>query len=1304
MKTTHIETLLFIFFLAFICNIATIAQEINLTKKQVSFRELTVKQGLSQNSVVSIAQDSTGFMWFATQDGLNKYDGKDFTHYDRQFEDITRSSFSKLGKIYVDRDGKLWIIPNTGILEKYDIANDTFSQALDIQKASVLYQNNNKDYYLGTYGNGLYKINPEHQDTIQLLKPNHLSISSYDIIEWQGAIIVSTSEGLLQLKNDAYTFIEKSRFKNIAFSALSNDKMNTLYAGSFGNGLFIKSSNDSTFSKFTGFGNNSFPEKLNIQDLLVDKQQRLWVATYGNGTYLINFEQKLIQHFTANKSDPYALHYNDVLCLFEDFTETIWLGTDGAGLSFYDMHLVKFNVLTNNQTPPNIHVDVVRAITVDDNSIWLGTSGKGLTKITLSQKEYRTFSENNSNLAGDRIMSLFKDKERLWIGHQNKGLQVLSNNKITTCRETEDLTIWKIYNHNDNQLWLCTRNQGLILYGKNENIIKKFDVTNSNLQTNNIRSVTKGDNNTLWIGTENDGVYRLNLQEESLNKITAIPDNIKCLYYSKNLLWVGTNGNGLKLYNIAEKNVHIYTKENGLPNNVIYGILPDEQNNLWLSTNQGLTKISTDANYRPTIENYSNYDGLQALEYNTGAYYRDDNGTLYFGGLEGINWFQPSQLTFNLKKPKTVITSFKVFNKERKIIENQKFPYHQNTMTFGFSSLHYSQPERNQYKYRLINNDSGWIASGNDNVAHYTNLPPNDYEFQVISSNYDGVWNNTPATYSFTISKPWYATNLAKVIYLLSALLLMYGLYAYLKWRWHVQAQLRLEHEETERLKKLDEFKTKLYTNISHEIRTPLTLISGPIENQLKNPKLTKEDRKELSLIQNNSNRLIKLVNQMLDLSLVDSGEVKLKVTKDNLTALLHQIIAAFQYVADKKNINLIANIHKIDKAWFDKDIVEKVVSNLLSNSVKYAPENSQIKLKAITKESTLQFSVCNKNNSQKKLNAEEIFKRFHQEDNTSEGVGVGLALTKELVNLHKGNIVVSENKNSEIIFTITIPIAKKAFSNSEIIKKNKTSKKLNIVQNEVEDETKNSILIVEDNVEIQNYIATSLNKTYHIFTAENGQEGIKAAKKELPNLIISDIMMPITNGIELCNTLKTDSLTSHIPIILLTAKVGEENEIEGFKTGADAYITKPFNIEKLHIRIEKLIESREKLKEHFSKTFELNPDLAITSTETNFLNRMQEVLDKHITDSDLTSEEFSKLMHMSRTQLHRKLKSIVGMSTTAFLRSQRLKLACRLLKESDGSTSEIAYQVGFNSPSYFTRCFKEAYGCTPTDYASKSS
>ena len=1228
MISNNLYKFIFTFLFATFCGQVTIAQKNELISKQISFRGLTVENGLSQNSVVSIAQDSVGFMWFATQDGLNKYDGKTFTHYDRQFEDVTRPTFSKLGKVYVDRDGTLWIISSSGKLEKFDASQNTFHTVTGIEQASTIFQSSNKKIFVGTYGNGIFKIDPISKDTIQIVPHEKGSLNYYDFTENSEEIFVATSMGILKISKNRFNISESDSLQSIAFSSLSTDKKNTVYAGSFGKGLFIKKNLENDFSRFSGFGSIILPTNLNIQDILIDKQNRLWIATYGKGVYLVDFEKQTIQHFNSNKNDPYALHYNDVLCLYEDFTETIWLGTDGAGLSYYDRHLVKFNVLTSRQTPSNIFVDVVRSIAVEENIIWLGTSGKGLTKINQALKSFKTFTEENSNLSGNRIMSLLYDGTKLWIGHQNEGLQILdSQNKFKTFPETEGLTIWKIYKDSKGLIWLCTRSQGLLLFDEKLGILKKYTAENSSLTTNNIRTVTQGNKETLWIGTENNGVFRLNLTTNNLSKIKIIPDNIKCLFYANNLLWIGTNGNGLKLYNISEKNVHTFTKENGLPNNVIYGILPDGENNLWLSSNKGLTKITVDANYRAIIENYNNYDGLQAFEYNTGAYFKDKKGTLYFGGLEGINWFQPDQLTFNPKKPKTVITNLKVFNTETEIVPNEKFPHNKNTLTFSFSSLHYSQPERNQYKYRLVNNDDNWISSGNNNVAHYTNLPPNDYTFQVISSNYDGVWNTNPATYSFTILKPWYATNLARSLYFIGGVLLVFLIYKYLKWRWNVKNQLRLEHEETERLKKIDQLKTKLYANISHEIRTPLTLISGPLENQLKNKRLAKQDKKDLNLIKQNSNRLLRLVNQMLDLSLVDSGEIKLTIENGNLSALLKQIINTFQYKASKKNIVIESSINGLKNCWFDKDIIEKVISNLISNSLKYTPKKSIINIEANEKNGWFIFMITNDKGDLNTPELNQLFKRFYQNDNSQEGVGVGLALVNELTILSKGNVKASIVNKNEIQFTLKLPITNKAFNVNEISSKEyQRIEKNAIVNNKTNINEKPLLLVVEDNKDIRSYITSIFTDKYDIIEAKNGKIGIEKAKKKLPDLIISDIMMPVENGIVLCDTIKSNEITSHIPIILLTAKVGEQNEIEGFKTGADAYFTKPFSPEKLRIRVEKLIESRHKLKEQFGKTFDLNTDLAINSTETDFLKSIQKILDKHITDPDLTSEKFSKL------------------------------------------------------------------------------
>ncbi|CAM3474935.1 hybrid sensor histidine kinase/response regulator transcription factor [Aequorivita lipolytica] len=1276
------------------------------SNKQVAFRELTVEQGLSQNSVVSIAQDSIGFMWFATQDGLNKYDGRNFIHFDIQFEDVTRPTYSKLGKIYVAKNGELWIVSNSGKLQKYNLENNAFKTISAVNNVSTLIQNETFNLYLGTYGNGIYKVNYKANDTIQFLKPKDSKRSIYGFLETNGkTILATTNNGFLEINNDKYIFREIMPETN--FSAISQSKNNILYLGSYGKGLFIKHPNESDFQQFNGFYDAEIPVNLIIQDLLVDRRNQLWIATYGRGVYLINFERKTIQNFTEDKNNPYALHYNDVLSLFEDNTGTIWLGTDGTGLSYYDQYLVKFNVLTNDQVPLNVNVDVIRAITKDaEKNIWVGTSGKGLTRLNIDKQDFHTYTTQNSGLLGDRIMSLLFDDGMLWIGHQTHGLQLMdANGKFTSFNETASFTIWKIYKDENGLFWLCTRDHGLIQFDRNKGIIQKFTTENSKLTTNNIRTIEQGSKKELWIGTETDGIFKLNIQNSALENVEDVSSNVKSLYFDGSLLLIGTNGDGLQIYNPEDKNIQKFTMANGLPNNVVYGILPDAEDYLWISSNKGISKLKFKNNTISVIDNYSNYDGLQAFEFNTGAYFKDENGMLYFGGLEGINWFNPNQLSFNPVKPKTIISGFEVFNKDRKLTPKQNLKYNENTVTFTFSSLHFSQPERNQYKYKLVNNDANWIAAGNINLAHYTNLPPNDYEFQVISSNYDGVWNTEPATYSFTILKPWYATNLAKAMYAVLFLLFAFYLYRYLKWRWEIKTQLRLKLEETARLKKVDELKTKLYTNISHEFRTPLTLISGPIENQLAKAKISKEDKKELSLVKQNADRLVSLVDQMLELSMIDSGQRILAIKQGNLSVLLKQLISAFQYKAAEKQITILSNINNLKSVWFDKDVIEKITSNLLSNAIKYSPKRSTIVFDANNQEGVLVLSVINKSDNVGKKDLSKLFQRFYQDNKLSEGVGVGLALVRELVTLSKGSIVANNIDDDKIQFTVSLPINRDAFEDAEIIsvEKNRTTYSAEDKFESVSAKDKAIILIVEDEPDIRAFIISIFKHNYQIFQAENGKIGIEKAIKEMPDLIVSDIMMPEVNGIQLCNTLKANELTSHIPIILLTAKVGEESEIEGIKTGADGYVTKPFSSEKLKVRVEKLIENRRKLQKHFSKTLSINPELAITSAESDFLKRLQTVLDEHITDPEFTSDRFSKIMLMSRTQLHRKLKAITGMSASEFIRSQRLKLAIRLLEESDTSISEIAYQVGFNTPSYFSKCFKETYNCTPNEYIEKN-
>ncbi|WP_298898958.1 two-component regulator propeller domain-containing protein [uncultured Psychroserpens sp.] len=1269
--------------------------------KQISFRELTVAQGLSQNSVVSIAQDSTGYMWFATQDGLNKYDGRSFTFFNKHFEDVTRPTYSKLGKLYIDRSDDLWIISNSGILEKFDKNTQSFNTIQSIKNVSVIFQNTKKEYYIGSYGNGLFKIDSETNDTLDVFKPQLKGLNTYDIIELDGDNYVATSKHIFQL-SDKYIKAVEVENNETNFSSIAVSEEKTIWLGSFENGLYYKSLKSNRFEKFK---HPDLPSKLNIQDLLIDNNNNVWIATYGDGLYIIEYKKNNIAHFTENKNNPYALQYNDVLCIYQDYTGTVWLGTDGAGLSYYDEHLTKFNVITNKQTPKNIPVDVTRAIVYDTNkTMWLGTSGKGLTSINLDESNYKSYTTQNSAINSNRIMSLFIDDSALWIGHQGKGLQILDNSgTFKTVELLENETIWKIYKHSKNQFWLCTRDSGIILYEKGKGIIHKFSTDNSGLTSNNIRTIQKGKANDIWIGSENNGLFLLHTQTKIIEPVQNITDKIKSLYFRDSILWIGTNGNGIKEYNTIRKDIKTYALDYGLSNNVIYAILPDENGNLWLSSNKGITRFNPQDEQKRRAENYSENSGLQSFEFNTGAYFRANDGTLFFGGLEGVNWFSPSDLTTNQVKPKTVISKFEIFNKTQEMVASETFRHDQNTLTFTFASLHFSEPSKNLYRYKLINHDEDWSIPSYNNVAHYTNLPPNTYTFLVTSSNYEGVWNKTPKTYSFEILKPWYKTNLAYSIYVLLIGLGVFAIFSYFKFKWKLETQVRLEHAETERLKQLDEFKTKLYTNISHEFRTPLTLISGPIDQQLSRKALDPKDRKELNLVKQNANRLLNLVNQMLDLSLIDSGQLRLQVEKGNLNVLLKQIIAAFQYKANNKHIHINSRIENLTTAWYDVDLIEKIASNLLSNAIKYAPEHTEIIIDANVLDTSLVLSIINVNTSISKKDFEKLFQRFYQDNEASDGVGVGLALVKELVNLSKGNITTNTVDQNKVQFTVTLPISKSAFTSSEIKTETRNQIALDVLDNNLNKNHDDPLLlIVEDDKDIRAFVSSIFKNNYQIIEAENGKTGIEVALQHIPDIIISDIMMPIQDGIALCNTLKYNELTSHVPIILLTAKVGEENEIEGLKTGADAYITKPFNSEKLQLRVKKLIENRQQLQKHFSKDFTINPEISITSTEAEFLKRLKLVLDEKITNTDFTSEAFSEAMHMSRTQLHRKLKAIVNMSTSEFIRAQRLKLSIDLLKKSDATISEIAYQIGFNTPSYFIKCFKDTYNCTPNEYLSK--
>lgn len=1312
-------------------------------QSQITFRQLSVKEGLSQNSVVSVTQDSTGYLWIATQDGLNKYDGRNFNILPYSFVDITKPDYSNLGKVYTDRKGEVWIIPQNKIPHKYNKETREFEPLSIIDDASVIFQDSAFNIWFGTYSSGFYMLPYHTNEPHQVLKPDAIQGTVYNIAQDPIGNLHLAKDDEIAIYDMATGKLLKISPKTIYgepiaanFSDIVFDEHGTEWISTFGKGLYFREREETAYQRIDHRGfSDPLPADLNITDLHFDKKNRLWIATYGRGLYMVDFKLQKISHFKVAENNPKTLHYDDVLCIYEDYSGTLWFGTDGAGISYYDEYLEKFNSLTNYQTPENINIDVVRAIVVDqEQAVWIGTSGKGLTRYepaTNSWQAFKAAERTDNTIQSDRIMSLLVDTENnLWIGSQGNGLSVFDDQERFTHfspRTKTPLsaeTIWDIFRDAQDRFWLASREQGLILFDKDKGELKKYKTQKEpgkGPPGNNIRVIASGKNGKLWLGTEEEGIASFDPTTEtftwyrhSASSNSIASNNIKSLYEDPNgILWIGTNAAGLTAFDTKNSTFRSYTVEDGLANNVIYGILPDEEGNLWLSSNKGITKFTPGKTLddTPSIVNYANYDGL-ATEFNTGAYYKDSSGNLYFGGLDGFYWFRPKNLKENSVLPKTAITDLQVFNESRSLTKTLDLKHTENTVTFTFSSMQYSLPEKNQYQYRLLNYEKDWVEAGNTNFARYSQLPPGSYEFQVKSSNYDGVWNEHAESYEFTIRSPWYLTSLAKVVYFLLFLAGLYAIYSYLKWRLRMRLKLQLQEAEAARLQRLNDFKTKLYTDVSHEFRTPLTLISGPVDAKLSEGSLSETDFTNFSMIKRNTNRLIALVDQLLQLAKLEKGKQKLKISEGNLGLFLQMLASAFDYRAAQKNIMYTVKVNDMGNAWYDEDTLEKIVTNLLSNAFKHGLEGGDCQLEASCENKYLHLSVKNTVAPESGLEVEKLFSRFYQQDEYSEGAGIGLSLTKELVHLHQGEISVRIEKGNCIHFLVRLPIQQEVFpdlghiqiiTEPDHLDATFTSNKMVISPVVTEHTDKGELpilLLVEDHKEVREFIKSVWKNKFRLVEANNGRSGIEKALETVPDLIITDVRMPVCDGIELCNTLKTDERTSHVPIILLTAGVGEEQELRGLRSGADDFITKPFKLPILQAKVENLIASRKTLRNRYSQEIVLKAkDIAVTPTDTLFFERVQKVLDEQLSNPDFSVESFCKSVGMSRMQLHRKLMAFTGLSTSAFIRSQRLKQAVYILKTSDATINEVAYTVGFNTPSYFIKCFKETYKKTPMEY-----
>ncbi len=1304
-----------------------------LSQENLSFRQLSVNDGLSQNSAISITQDQDGFLWIATQEGLNRYDGRDFKIFDKKFLDITESTRLLLGKVYADSKNRIWIIPESSIPELFDRENEVFEPIEGISSANSIIEDTQGKVWFGTLAGQLFFWNDEVNKAEMVWSDPNKEIVNLAIFDEDHLILTFSDEVVLWNKSTGISSQLWKPGSGIILAVSILDPNGRFWFGTLNQGLWTSanSSGPVVFSeKYLDQSDDSGHDVM-VLDLLVDSKNRLWIATYGNGIKQVDLANKTLNRYYYTKQNPRSIHYNDILSIFEDYTGTLWFGSDGAGLSFYDSYLEKFNFFHNQEVPENINIDVIRAIYVDEfENVWLGTSGKGLTRFNPRTKNWKTFvhdPKNPNSLESNRVMSLLGDSNgKLWIGYQDEGLGIFDlkteqfqHFNLDSRVSQPGSTVWKIFRDSKKRYWLCTRNDGLIWFDPDKGTLKQFvhdPLQPNSIPDNNIRTILEDPSGQFWIGTENHGIAKLDLDTEIFESMIHEPENpnsissnsIKSLHLEKNQLWIGTNGGGLNRMDLRTGKIKILNVDSGLSNNVIYSILDDQHGHLWLSSNKGITKVDleNESEDQFQITNYSNYDGL-ATEFNTGAYFKNEDGTLYFGSLDGFYWFNPEDISMNEIPPKIAITELSVFDQKVKLKQNLQLKHNQNTLTFNMASLVFSSPGKNQFEYKLENHDENWVSNGYNHQARYTNLGPGSYRFLVRASNYDGIWAEEPVALEFSILTPWYFGNLAKIIYVVFLALIVLWIYQYLKWKWHIQFSLNMKDRETQTLKEIDDFKTQLFTNISHEFRTPLTLISGPIDrviSQSDNPVI----KSQLNLVKTNSQRLLTLVDQLLEVAKIKAGQNQLTIRKGNLGLLLQSVIANYFYQASEKGVRLSADIPLMTEVWFDSDKIEKIVKNLIQNAIKYAKKDSEIKLACSISEGRFQLNI--KNESLEQYTHEDLsqlFQKIQKSNGSKKGFGLGLSLIKEMIHLYHGEISVNYKDSKWFEVSVSLPIDKYAFHPEEVVDEESEEFELPNLPRINDDERGKLplILVVEDNSKVREFTVRELSPYFQTLEASNGKEGLFIALKKIPNLIISDVMMPEMDGFELCKKLKENELTSHIPVILLTAKADEESQLEGIRSGADDFILKPFKTNQLLARAEKLIELRAQLRVRYSTRNFISPkDIAITSTDERFLEKIQEIVDNDLSDSNFTVDEFSKKLGMSRMQLHRKLTALTGLSTTAYIRDQRLRMAIQRLEKSGDNISEIAYAVGFSSPSYFIKTFKESYSMTPAEYQESKS
>ena len=1097
----------------------------------------------------------------------------------------------------------------------------------------------------------------------------------------------------------------------------------------------------------------SVPEN-NFGSLLEDPTGLIWVGYYGLGLEIFDPQTEQFRCNTSVFNNQQSLlASSSVTSLYEDRSGILWVGTWLAGLDKWDRKKRRFVAAENG---PGVLAQGDHSPLFEDRAgeILAGTD-EGIVRLNSGEKSRSRYPypySADKNHKKNRISGILQDPiERgvLWISSLDSGLIRFDSEKGLSTRYQHDSRDMNSLSTNEVQkilfdhagvLWVGTQ-MGLNKFDRTTGRFARFNhVPNdsTSLSENDILSMYEDRSGTLWVGTNAEGLNRFDRITGKFHTYRSLVagkevSTIVTIYEDRHgNFWIGEYVTGLHLFDRDKgRSVHNFTEKDGLANNTVVQILEDGSGTLWISTRNGLSRFNFQAR---TFKNYYVEDGLpDNFLWRSGLKTRDER--IILGGRKGPTVFHPDSIKDDPVPPQVVITNVSIFNRpEERLAVHEYIPelkelglsHKQNDLRFDFVALQFSEPSRNRYKYILENFDQDWVDAGTQRNATYTNLDPGEYTFKVNAANRDGISNQQGASIRIVITPPWWKTIWVYCAYVLLTASILYSIYRVRINRLRLSHQLQLEHLEAEKMHEVDRMKSRFFANISHEFRTPLTLISGPIEEMLAAEKEEKK-RQHLSMMQRNTQRLLRLINQLLDLSKLEAGAMKLRAGWMNIVPLVKGIAYSFESSAGMRGVTLNVNVDQEEiEVYCDKDMVEKILTNLLSNAFKFTPEDGSVtctlrRNRTPTDKMTTEVVEIIVSDTGIGIPSDQlgrVFDRFYQVDASQtrehEGSGIGLALANELVELHHGTIQVQSEVGRGTTFTVRLPLGRRPLKDDEIIDVPASAeptphevyladadKPIEGVKEETESERAKGerpiILVVEDNADVRAYIKDYLVSGFQVAEARDGAEGIEKALEIIPDLIISDVMMPKKDGYEVCRTLKLDEKTSHIPTILLTAKAASENKIEGLEIGADDYLIKPFEPKELLARVKNLIEIRRKLRERFGTA--LRPgEITVTSIDDAFLQRAMTVVERHIGDENFSIDDFGYEVGMSRAQLHRKLIALTNQSASEFVRYLRLQRAMDLLKKNAGTVAEVAYSVGFSNASNFAKWFQKLFGMAPSE------